>query len=71
MATIKQLPSGYWRLQISRRGNYASKTFRIKAAADRWPMSRKTVWSAAKAYPSATESHSPYRRVNDVPSACA
>lgn len=36
MATINKLPSGYWRVQIRRRRSYSSKTFRIKAAAERW-----------------------------------
>ncbi len=36
MATITLLPSGYWRVQVRRRGNYASKTFRIKSDAQRW-----------------------------------
>jgi hypothetical protein len=36
MATIKQLPSGYWRVQVRRKGLYASKTFRIKSDAQRW-----------------------------------
>ena len=36
MASIKQLPSGYWRVQIRRKGVYASKTFRIKSDAQRW-----------------------------------
>ena len=36
MATIALMPSGYWRVQIRRKGHYASKTFRIKANAERW-----------------------------------
>ncbi|MFV0294776.1 MAG: hypothetical protein ACK5JT_01495 [Hyphomicrobiaceae bacterium] len=36
MATVKKLPSGTWRVQVRRRGQYASKTFRLKADAETW-----------------------------------
>ncbi|MEQ1670514.1 MAG: hypothetical protein ABL893_06625, partial [Hyphomicrobium sp.] len=36
MASITKLPSGRWRAQIRQRQKSASKTFRIRADADRW-----------------------------------
>jgi integrase len=41
MASIKQLPSGFWRVQVRRKGLYASKTFRIKSEAQRWANSQE------------------------------
>lgn len=36
MATVKKLPSGTWRVQVRRKGQYASKTFRLKGDAEAW-----------------------------------
>ena len=36
MATITHQPSGSWRAVIRRKRDYASKTFRLKADAERW-----------------------------------
>ena len=38
MATISKLKSGNYRVQIRRKGQYASKTFRRKADADAWAL---------------------------------
>lgn len=42
MPTISKLPSGRWRVQIRRRGHSVSKTFRLKADADRWSLQAET-----------------------------
>lgn len=36
MATITKLPSGKWRVQVRKRGHYASRTFHTKGQADTW-----------------------------------
>ena len=36
MATIHKLPSGSWRAQVRRKGQYASDVFRLKDDAQRW-----------------------------------
>ena len=38
MATFKQLPSGNWRVQIRRKGRYASQTFRRYKDAEEWAL---------------------------------
>ena len=36
MATFNKLPSGYWRAQVRRKGQYVSRTHRLKAEAENW-----------------------------------
>ena len=36
MATFNKLPSGYWRAQVRRKGQYVSRTFRLKSEAVTW-----------------------------------
>jgi hypothetical protein len=36
MATFNKLPSGYWRAQVRRKSQYASRTYRLKAEAETW-----------------------------------
>ena len=36
MATYNKLPSGCWRVQVRRRGQYVSRTFRLKSEAEGW-----------------------------------
>ncbi len=38
MAVITKLPSGSWRVQVRRKGSYASNTFKRKADADSWAL---------------------------------
>lgn len=38
MATITQLPSGNWRVQVRRKQSYASETFRRHVDAKRWAL---------------------------------
>ncbi len=38
MAVITKLPSGNWRVQVRRKGSYASNTFRRRADADVWAL---------------------------------
>jgi len=42
MPTVSKLPSGRWRVQIRRQGRSLSKTFRLKADADRWALRQET-----------------------------
>ena len=36
MATFNKLPSGYWRAQVRRKGQYVSRTYRLKSEAETW-----------------------------------
>jgi hypothetical protein len=36
MASFNRLPSGYWRAQVRRKGQYASRSFRLKSDAEAW-----------------------------------
>lgn len=36
LATFNRLPSGYWRAQVRRKGQYASRSFRLKSEAEAW-----------------------------------
>lgn len=36
MATLLKLPSGNWRTQVRRKGQYATRTFRKKEDAETW-----------------------------------
>jgi len=36
MATFNRLPSGHWRAQLGRKGQYASPFFRLKSDAEAW-----------------------------------
>lgn len=36
MATFNKLPSGCWRAQVRRKGQYVSRTFRLKSEAEAW-----------------------------------
>jgi integrase len=36
MATLNKLPSGYWRAQVRRKGQYVSRSYRIKVEAETW-----------------------------------
>jgi hypothetical protein len=36
MATFKRLPSGYRRAQVRRKGQYASRSFRLNSDAEAW-----------------------------------
>ena len=36
MATFNRLPSGYWRVQVRRKGQHASRSFRLKSDAEAW-----------------------------------
>lgn len=38
MAAFNKLPSGYWRVQVRRKGQYASQTFRLKSDGERWAL---------------------------------
>ena len=38
MATFNKFVSGYWRVQVRRKRQYASKTFRLRAGAGVWAM---------------------------------
>lgn len=38
MAVFSKLPSGNWRVQVRRKGSYASNTFRRRADADSWAL---------------------------------
>ena len=38
MAAFNKLPSGYWRVQVRRKRQYASRTFRLKSDAERWAL---------------------------------
>jgi integrase len=38
MAAFNRLPSGYWRVQVRRKGQYASRTFRLKFDAEQWAL---------------------------------
>lgn len=38
MATFTKLPSGYWRVQVRRKRQYASRTFRLKSDAELWAL---------------------------------
>ena len=38
MAVITKLPSGSWRVQVRRKGSYASNTFKRRADADSWAL---------------------------------
>ena len=42
MATITKLPSGAWRVQIRRKGRYASETFLRRDDAHRWACQAET-----------------------------
>jgi hypothetical protein len=36
MAAFDKLPSGRWRVQVRRKGQHASRTFRLKSEAEAW-----------------------------------
>ncbi len=36
LATFNRLPSGYWRAQVRRKGQYVSRSFRLKSEAEVW-----------------------------------
>ena len=38
MATIRKIPSGKWRVQVRRKGQYVSETFLRKQEADEWAL---------------------------------
>ena len=38
LATLVQLPSGNWRVQIRRKGRYVSETFRRRKDAEEWAL---------------------------------
>ena len=38
MAAYNKLPSGYWRVQVRRKRQYASRTFRLKSDAEQWAL---------------------------------
>jgi len=38
MATYNKLPSGYWRVQVRRKRQHASRTFRLKSEGEQWAL---------------------------------
>jgi hypothetical protein len=36
MATFNRLPSGYWRAQVRRKGQHASRSFRLESETEAW-----------------------------------
>lgn len=48
MATFNKLPSGYWRAQVRRKGQYVSKTFRLKSEAEAWAIDTERTVRAGK-----------------------
>lgn len=48
MASFDKLPSGYWRAQVRRKGQYVSKTFRLKSEAEVWAIDTERAVQAGK-----------------------
>ena len=48
MASYNKLPSGYWRVQVRRKGQYASSTFRRKSDAEAWALQRELAAEGGK-----------------------
>jgi integrase len=48
MASFNKLPSGLWRVQVRRRGQQVSKSFRLKSEAEAWARETETAVIAGK-----------------------
>ena len=48
MASFNKLPSGLWRVQVRRRGQQVSKSFRLKSEAEAWARETETAMIAGK-----------------------
>ena len=48
MASFNKLPSGYWRAQVRRKGQYVSATFRLKTDAEAWAIEKEQAVESGK-----------------------